>query len=103
MTDEIIQKLLETERRAQEIIKEAEIRRENIDDEIKSEISQMDESYVSKANARVSKVIEIEENAARERLEKLRGNTQAAGKKLQAIYDENKEEWLESLYKKLIG
>lgn len=103
MANEIVKKLMEVERRAKQIIAEADNRKMHIEEEINSEISKMNDDYISRANARVEKVVSFEEELAAEKSEKLRKDTDERINELKKKYNENKEKWLDELYKKVIG
>lgn len=103
MTNDIIEKLMEIERRAQEIIGEADNRKAHIEEEIQSEVSKMDADYTAEANARVKKIIAFEEEEANKKLDKIKKDTEASKKKIHDTYIQNKDRWLDELYKKVIG
>ncbi len=103
MTDDVVKKMLELEKRAKDIVSEAEERKKHIDDEVENEIVAMRESYAVRADSRVEKVMQFEETAAEEKLAALRQATDATMAKIKKTYDANKEKWICELYKKVIG
>lgn len=103
MTDDVVKKMLELEKRAKDIVSEAEERKKHIDEEVESEIIAMRGSYAERAADRVEKVMRFEEETAEKKLAELRQSTDATMAKIKKTYDNNREKWICELYKKVIG
>ncbi len=103
MTNDIVKKMLEIEKRAKDIVSEADDRKSHIDEEISAEVHKMNESYTERANLRVKKVMKFEEEQAEETLKNLHQTTDETMSNIRKTYENNKEKWLEELYKKVIG
>lgn len=103
MTNDIVTKMLEIEKRAKSIVSEANIRKEHIEEEINSETEKMTTSYINRANLRVQKVMDFENRSAEEKLENIRKDTEKSMAKIKQTYETNKEKWINDLYDKIVG
>lgn len=103
MTDDVVKKMLELEKRAKDIVSEAEERKKHIDEEVENEIIAMRGSYAERADNRVDKVMRFEEEMAEKKLAELRQSTDATMAKIKKTYDNNREKWICELYEKVIG
>lgn len=103
MSNIIIEKIMDIERRAQHIMEEAKGQRDGLDSYVENEEKRISREYREHAQQKVAHVQEIELESAQQRLAEVKQQTAAQKAQLGAIYDKNKETWLEELKKRVIG
>lgn len=103
MSNIIIEKIMDIERRAQRIMEEAKVQKEGLESYVENEEKRISREYSQHAKQKVEHVQEAELQSAQQRVRELKEQTQAQKEQLRAMYDKNKDAWMEELKKRVLG
>ena len=103
MSNIIIEKIIDIERRAQRIMEEAKGQKEGLDSYVENEEKRISREYGERAQQKVAHLQEEELQSAQQRMQELKQQTQAQKEQLRAVYDKNRDAWLEELKRRVIG
>ncbi|MEG1718818.1 MAG: hypothetical protein RR306_00695 [Clostridia bacterium] len=101
--DEIINEIIEIEKRAQNIMKEARDMKEELLSTIDHDIEKMKESYLSRANDRIKFVREDEDKNTAKAIEKIDNEKSQVLNKLQSNYDTNASAWVDTMFNNIVN
>ena len=99
----IITKIIETERLAQEIANEARARKEHLPEQLADERNKLHDDFFARAQRRISIVAEREESIAQEQCDRLDEKLAADLKTIDATASEKREMWVSRLFDSIIG
>ncbi len=103
MSNIIIEKIIDIERRAQRIMDEAKGQKEGLDAYLENEEKRISREYAVRAERKVEQIQHLEEENARQRLEQIKQQTEQQKAQLLSIYKKNHEVWLSELYTRITG
>lgn len=103
MSNIIIEKIIDIERRAQRIMEEANGQKDGLDNYVENEEKRISREYNQRAQQKVEHLQEAELQSAQQRMLRLKQQTQAQKEQLRATYDQNKDAWLEELKRRVLG
>lgn len=101
--EQIINKIIEVEKRAQEIMDEARKMKENLPSSIVKDTKELNENYMLRAMKRLEIVKENEQKFLEETEAELNAKKTADLEKLQQNFDANCDKWALSLYNRILG
>ncbi|MPN07168.1 hypothetical protein SDC9_154434 [bioreactor metagenome] len=100
---DIINKIIEIEKSSRNITEPAIKQKEELDEEINSEIEKLKADLYARAQVRVDKIIESEKSNYEANLAKVDNEYKHSQQILEQKYSENKDIWINSLYDKILG
>ena len=100
---DIIQKIIEIDRRAQKMTDEAVELRKEAEASIESDKKALREKYIDRARRRIAITNETEEKYLAGMLEDINKKYDDTSNALDAKYDQNRDQWVNELYNKVIG
>lgn len=101
--DNIIKQVIESEYRAQKILREAEEERKNAAGHTERDVLELKERILKEAGLNILRLKEDKLNSARETAEKIKQDTGAKASLMEKRFAENRELWLHSLFNKITG
>ncbi len=103
MSDAVIQKIIDIEKKAQEIIKIAEETEATLDGAIEVEKKAIYERYQKQAEAEIETFRAAQENKQEEALKAQESEIEQAKAKLLKTYQAHHDAWLDELYQAVTG
>lgn len=100
---DIIQKIIEIDHRAQKMTDEARALKGEAEASIEVDKKALREKYIAKARKRMEMTSETEEKFLAEALEDIINKYGAVAQKLDGIYERDHDKWVTELYNKVIG
>ena len=100
---DIIQKIIEIDHMAQKMTDEALALKSEAEASIESDKKALREEYIEKARNRIRLTAETEEKFLASSLEDIRVKYAAVSQKLENVYENKHEKWVDELYSKVIG
>jgi len=101
--DTIIKELISYDRQAREILQEARQAKEKAEKELPEEEDKLYRDYLQRAKERTNRIQEQMEGSRRDDIAKMEESYQKESKRLEGIYEGNRERWIEELYRRCIG
>jgi len=95
---EIINRIIESEHQAQNILSHAQVRREESADKLREELDEMHKGYRTRAETRIQKVAEQEKRAAVEQIAQLEAQLAADLDRFEEIFANERKAWLDRLF-----
>mgnify|MGYP004524049051 CR=1 FL=1 len=102
ITNDIIEKIIDIEKRANDIVSIADEKKKSFNYEVEQEIKKIDDEYMAKANAKVKQIAQLETSHASESEAKSQQYLNEKKAELKQFYDKNKQVWLENLFEQII-
>lgn len=102
ITNDIIEKIIDIEKRANDIVSIADEKKKSFNFEVEQEIKKIDDEYMAKANAKVKQIAQLETSHASESEAKSQQYLNEKKAELKQFYDKNKQVWLENLFEQII-
>ncbi len=100
--DEMLAKILEMDKKSRKQAEEAEESEKKAFEELTLIRTSLIENKLAEAQKTVSEMRENKLHEAAQKADEFRKKNEAAKEKLQAIYSENKEKWIENIYNRVI-
>lgn len=101
--DEIINKILDIDRQAEERLLQAEKDKMKILNEAKLQEMKIKENCISRADDRIEKVELSEKQGADEQIEKITSEMKAKMADLDKLFNDNKEKWENEIFHRIVG
>ena len=101
--DEIINKILDIDRQAEERLLQAEKDKMKILNEAKLQEMKIKENCISRADDRIEKVELSEKHGADEQIEKITSEMKAKMADLDKLFNDNKEKWENEIFHRIVG
>ena len=101
--DEIINKILDIDRQAEERLLQAEKDKTKILNEAKLQEMKIKENCISRADDRIEKVELSEKQGADEQIEKITSEMKAKMADLDKLFNDNKEKWENEIFHRIVG
>ena len=101
ITNDIIEKIIDIEKRANDIVSVADEKKKSFDLEVEQEIKKIDDEYMARANAKVKQIAQLETSHASESEAKSQQYLNQKKAELKQFYDKNKQVWLENLFEQI--
>lgn len=100
--DNLIEKILNIENIAQNIINEAEAEEKNIEEKLVNEIKQLEEDIIKKQNRKIQQLKERELNEARLEADKKNENINKKLHNMESISNANMQRWVNEVVTSII-
>lgn len=100
---DIIQKIIEIDKMAQTMTSEAQQLRTETEQSIRKDKDKLRSDYLDRARKRIAKTAATEEGFQKQSLEEIEKKYAATADSLRAMYDKNRTQWVDQLFKKVIG
>lgn len=100
--DTVIKELISYDRQARAILQEAQQAKEKIEKELPEEEEKLYHDYLQRAKERTDRIQEQMEGSHRDDIAKMEEIYQKESKRLEGVYQENRERWIEELYSQCI-
>ena len=101
--ENIINRIIEIDRQAQSIVREAALKKEEAPGRIEAGVSALREKYERSLAGHIEKFAETEGAEASERIEKLKREHAACTEALRKAADEHIGEWADIIFKRVVG
>ncbi len=101
--DEIINKILDIDRQAEERLLQAEKDKIKILNEAKLQEMEIKENCILRADDRIEKVESSEKKSADEQIEKITSEMKAKMADLDKLFNDNKEKWENEIFHRIVG
>lgn len=101
--DEIINKILDIDRQAEERLLQAEKDKIKILNEAKLQEMKIKENCILRADDRIEKVELSEKQSADEQIEKITSEMKAKMADLDKLFNDNKEKWENEIFHRIVG
>lgn len=101
--DEIINKVLDIEDRAQKLIEDTKREKESIRNEYEKKIADMQADIRTRADKKIEAITKNENDDAKKICDDIEANAKQSVIKLSALEKANKEKWVETIYQNIIG
>lgn len=101
--DELIQKIIDIENKAQAIVKEARDEQKNLDVVIEAEINEMKSDIEKRASDKCKMIKNIEDEDAQRRLSEIEAEKNAVIERLEGIYQSKCNEWVDDIVNEIIN
>ena len=101
--DELIQRIIDIENKAQSVVKEARNDREHLEETIKKTISDMKEDFEKRANDKCESIKSFEDSEAKEKIEAIDAEKKASISKLEEIYKDKCDKWVDEIVDEIIN
>lgn len=99
----LIHRIMEAEQSAQTLVQDVKAEEQNLADILAQEVAQMREIYMEKARVQIAKLTRMEEAMAKEDLSQWDEKLSQTLVKVEETYSQNKDQWAETLFYKVIG
>ncbi|MCI8538842.1 MAG: hypothetical protein HFF18_09325 [Oscillospiraceae bacterium] len=100
---QLVSSIVAAERQAQSVASEANAHKATLDADLAAEKKMLRASYQARAKARVEKVAEQEAQFAQESIERLNAGLEQDMASIEALYQANRDQWAEELFRKIVG
>ena len=101
--NDLIQNILSVERKANALTEEAILRQENMDEAIEGEIQAIRERYDREADSYLQKFEQTQRAAHDRRMQELDARRIRKLRQVEDIYASHREEWVESIFRRIVG
>lgn len=101
--DEILNRIISIEHKAQDIIEDAENQKRTMFENLKKECSKIKNNIMERQQRRIEIIKQTEQKFADEKMAEIDKSTQESIKKLDCVFNEKKEEWVQNIYNNIIG
>lgn len=100
---ELLNKIIEAERVAQQIASEAKAERDNLPNDLRVQREELHTSYLSRAEHRVQTVRDQEKAMADQQIEQLDASLASDLKKIESYFAERHDDMVDGLFKLVVG
>lgn len=100
---DIIQKIIEIDKRAQKMTAEAQAARTEAEKTVHQDTNKLRDEYLARARRRIEKTRATEETFEQQSLKEIEEKHAATADSLRAMYEKNRAQWVEQLFQKVIG
>lgn len=100
---DVIQKLVDTDRQAQAIARDAREARENMDAQIEAEIGAMDRRYRQEAEDYLQKLRKAQEKSAGTHLAAMDKKLEDTLHQVDQLYAAKKDDWVDAIFRRIVG
>lgn len=100
---DIIQKIIEIDRRAQKMTADAHAMQDEAASSIESDKKQLRDKYIAEARRRIEITSGTEKKFLDETLKEIRQKYSAVSERLDRLAKENNDKWVDALYHRVIG
>lgn len=100
--DQVIERLINIENRAQSLVGDAKKFSENIDGIVDKNVNEIRKNIEEHKAAKEQAIIQAEKSAADERIAKIRRHMEETEKKMRHIYEKNADSWVEQIFREII-
>lgn len=101
--DELIQKIIDIENKAQSVVREARSDREHIDETIEKTIADMKEDFNKRASDKCESIKSIEDADADKKITAIEAAKKASVERLEEIYRNKCDEWVDDIVDEIIN
>ena len=101
--DDIIERIIDIEMKAQSVVKEAQERRLELDGIIDKEIENIKDDMEKQAAQKCDAVSKAEQKAAEKKISEIKDKSRSISEKLENTYAENREQWISSIVENVIN
>ncbi len=101
--EETIKKIIETDKKAKEIVSKAKQKAESFDVDIKKEIEELTLYYKSEAGKKISKIKTDEDKNLNKNIDDLYSEYQSNIEKQSKIFNLKKDVWIEEMFSAIIN
>lgn len=101
--EDLIEKIIEIEEHAQEVISDARQAEQEIDKRVTLDGIRMENDIVDKTKAKDEKLKQDEDDRAKKEIDRINENTKNALDALNAKYEANKDSWIDVVVNSVIG
>lgn len=99
----VLNSIFSIEKTAQEMVEDAQKECKSIFEEAQKERETIKQDIVKRQNARLEKIKAYEEDHAGAKRDKITEKSRRELEKINAIYEKNKDFWIESIFENVIG
>jgi len=100
--DELFKKILEIEQKAQDIVYEAKVMKENFVTDLENEMQRHDDETQSRARERIEKLRAYEQEMADTETARIEDETRRGIENMMSIYDKNRQIWEDEMFAAII-
>jgi hypothetical protein len=100
---DVINKMIELDKQAQKLTKEAQALKDGIDIKIDAEKKEMRENYLEKAKNRIDIVADTEKNIADEKIKEIEESSVFQNANIEKQYLANKDKWVDLIYNNIFN
>ena len=100
---DLVSKIIAAEHTAQEIAREAQEKQQSLAADLERDIAHMREDYFARAKHRIEAVEKAERKGAEEDIAKLDKRLKDAMDKVERAYQQNKDQWVDTLFFRIVG
>lgn len=100
---DIIERILNIEAAADEVVGEALAARESFDSDITNELTELEAGIKKRSDERCAKLKAFEDEDAKKQIEAIRDDMQKSAERLDNIYAENADKWVARIFDRVIG
>ena len=101
--DELFKKILEIEQKAQDIVHEAKVRKENFVTDLEEEMKRHDDETQLRARERIEKLRAYEREMAETEVSRIEEETQRGIENMMSIYDKNRQTWEDEMFEAIVA
>lgn len=101
--DRVIEKLIHIENRAQSVVSSAKQFRDDIDNIVETNINEIRKNIDEHKAAKLQAIMQVEKEAADERIKELEKRIGAAEDKMQQTYRQNADQWVDEIFGEIIN
>ena len=101
--DDIISKVLNIEDQAEKVIEDTKQEKERLTGIYSEKIEQMRRDIESRSDKRIKELDELEEKDGQKTLDVIEKHSQESIKKMQNLYQQKKDQWINEIYQNIIG
>lgn len=100
---EIIERILNIEAAADEVVCEARTAKESFDADVSKEIDSLRTDIKKRSDSRIEKLKSFEDGEADAMVAKVQSDTEAARARLDKLYADNAEKWITKVFENVTG
>ena len=101
--DKIIRQLISYDQQARAILQDARQAKEKAEKELPEEEEKLYHDYLQRAKERTNRIQEQMEGSNRDDIAKMQESYKQESERLEAVYQANREKWIDELYSRCIG
>ena len=100
---DMVNQIITAEHSAKALAEEGRQKQEQMESGVEREVAQLREDYMQRARHRLELVAETEQAGAEEEIVKLDEVQQRAMKAVEAVYEKNRDAWVDKLFAMIVG
>lgn len=101
--EEVIEKIIELEEKAREIVRDAEKARAGLEEELDSEVKRLHSEISARVDEKNNALLEYEDGEANKRIDIINAETERVKASLEEKFNQNKDKWVEDIFKSVVG